>query len=150
MLLRSTTMEEALELAEQAATAGEVPVGAIILGPSGERLAARRNEMRGLGDATAHAELLAIRDAMKALGSERLEGCDLYVTLEPCTMCAGAIAHARLRRLYYAAEDIKAGAVDNGVRFFHQPSCHHHVEAIGGLYQVRSQQLLREFFAFRR
>ena len=79
MLLRSTTMEEALELAEQAATAGEVPVGAIILGPSGERLAARRNEMRGLGDATAHAELLAIRDAMKALGSERLEGCDLYL-----------------------------------------------------------------------
>jgi Cytosine/adenosine deaminases len=143
-------MEEALRLAQEAADAGEVPVGAVITDGQGQLLAARGNEMRGLKDATAHAELLAIRDAMAATGRDRLEQCDLYVTLEPCTMCAGAIAHARLRRVYYAAEDVKGGAVDNGVRFFDQPSCHHKVEAVGGLYQIRAEKLLKDFFAAKR
>ena len=150
MLLRSSWMEEALSLAQAAADAGEVPVGAVITDGQGRLLAARRNEMRKLNDATAHAELLAIRDAMAAPGRNRLEQCDLYVTLEPCTMCAGAIAHARIRRLYFAAHDAKAGAVESGVRFFDSAACHHRPEIYGGLSETRAAALLRDFFAARR
>lgn len=138
-------MELALRLAEEAAALGEAPVGAVVM--EGTRiLAAERNRMQALGDPTAHAEMLAIRGALKARGTGRLDGCDLYVTLEPCAMCAGAIAHARLRRVYFAAEDIKAGAVENGVRLFEQPSCHHRPEVIGGLSAARAEAMLVEFF----
>jgi len=140
-----TPMDQALALAEAAAAAGEAPVGAVIV--AGDRvLAAERNRMRELNDPTAHAEFLAIRAALAVRGTGRLDGCDLYVTLEPCAMCAGAIAHTRLRRLYYGAEDLKAGAVDNGVRLFSSPNCHHRPEVIAGLGEQRSAELLREFF----
>ncbi|WP_291392467.1 nucleoside deaminase [Devosia sp.] len=140
-----TPMDQALALAAEAAAAGEAPVGAVIV--EGTRvLAAERNRMRELDDPTAHAEFLAIRTALAARGTGRLDGCDLYVTLEPCAMCAGAIAHTRLRRLYYGAEDLKAGAVDNGVRLFSSPNCHHRPEVIAGLGEQRSAELLREFF----
>ena len=142
-------MELALVLAEEAAANGEAPVGAVIVA-DGEVLAAERNRMRALNDPTAHAELLAIRTALAARGTGRLDGCDLYVTLEPCAMCAGAIAHARLRRVYYGAEDPKAGAVDNGVRLFAQPTCHHRPEVISGLGEARAAALLRAFFRDRR
>jgi tRNA(Arg) A34 adenosine deaminase TadA len=139
-------MDMALRLAEEAAAAGEAPVGAVIV--EGERvLAAERNRMRALADPTAHAELLAIRAALAARGSGRLDGCDLYVTLEPCAMCAGAIAHARLRRLVYAAADPKAGAVDHGVRLFDSPACHHRPEVVSGIGERRAGELLRTFFA---
>lgn len=142
-------MDLALSLAEAAAAAGEAPVGAVIV--DGEDvLAAERNRMRELADPTAHAEMLAIRAALGKRGSGRLDGCDLYVTLEPCAMCAGAIAHARLRRLYYGAADPKAGAVDHGVRLFAQPSCHHRPEIIAGLGEARAAALLRGFFRDRR
>jgi|SRR5690606_15084863 len=142
-------MERALVLAEAAAADGEAPVGAVIV--EGSRvLAAERNRMRALADPTAHAEMLAIRAALAARGTGRLDGCDLYVTLEPCAMCAGAIAHARLRRLYYGAEDTKAGAVDNGVRLFGSPACHHRPEVISGLGEARAAALLRTFFHNRR
>lgn len=142
-------MDLALSLAEAAASAGEAPVGAVIV--EGERvLAAERNRMRELGDPTAHAEMLAIRAALAVRGTGRLDGCDLYVTLEPCAMCAGAIAHARLRRVVYGAEDVKAGAVDNGVRLFASPNCHHRPEVVAGIGERRSAELLREFFAGRR
>jgi tRNA(adenine34) deaminase len=138
-------MDRALALAEEAAAAQEAPVGAVVM--LGDRvLAATRNRMRELNDPTAHAELLAIREALAALGTGRLDGCDLYVTLEPCAMCAGAVAHARLRRVYYGAEDPKAGAVDNGVRLFQSPSCHHRPEVIAGLGEARSAALLKAFF----
>jgi tRNA(Arg) A34 adenosine deaminase TadA len=139
-------MEIALSLAEEAAAAGEAPVGAVIV-ENGAIIARARNRMRELADPTAHAELLAIRAALAARGSGRLDGCDLYVTLEPCAMCAGAIAHTRLRRLYYGAEDLKAGAVDHGVRLFHSPSTHHHPEVISGIGGRRSVELLKAFFA---
>lgn len=142
-------MDLALALAEAAAAKGEVPVGAVIV-RQGEVIASAANSMRALGDPTAHAEMLAIRAALEKVGSGRLGECDLYVSLEPCTMCAGAIAHARIRRLYYGAEDPKAGAVDNGVRFFAQPSCHHRPEVIAGLGAAKSEELLRRFFAERR
>lgn len=138
-------MERALALAEAAAAAGEAPVGAVIV--EGDRvLAAEANRMRALNDPTAHAELLAIRSALALRGTGRLDGCDLYVTLEPCAMCAGAIAHSRLRRVYYGAEDPKAGAVDNGVHLFDQPTCHHRPEVISGLGAQKSQALLKSFF----
>lgn len=138
-------MERALALAEAAAAAGEAPVGAVIM--EGDRvLAAEANRMRALNDPTAHAELLAIRSALALRGTGRLDGCDLYVTLEPCAMCAGAIAHSRLRRVYYGAEDPKAGAVDNGVHLFDQPTCHHRPEVISGLGAQKSQALLKSFF----
>jgi tRNA(Arg) A34 adenosine deaminase TadA len=146
MTLNPTPMERALQLAEEAAADDEAPIGAVIV-ENGRILAAERNRMRALNDPTAHAEMLAIRQALKVRGSGRLDGCDLYVTLEPCAMCAGAIAHVRLRRLYYGAEDAKAGAVDNGVRLFSQPSCHHAPEVISGLGEGRSAALLRGFFA---
>ena len=139
-------MDLALQLAEEAASNGEAPVGAVIV-ENGTVLAAERNRMKALNDPTAHAEMLAIRTALARRGTGRLDGCDLYVTLEPCAMCAGAIAHARLRRLYYGAEDLKAGAVDNGIRLFHQPTCHHRPEVISGLGEARSGELLKAFFA---
>lgn len=141
----TSPMDLALALAEDAAANGEAPVGAVVM--EGEVvLAAERNRMKALNDPTAHAEMLAIRAALTKRGTGRLDGCDLYVTLEPCAMCAGAVAHTRLRRVYYAAEDSKAGAVDNGVRLFEQPTCHHRPEVIGGLGAGRSEALLRQFF----
>ncbi|GLQ10818.1 tRNA-specific adenosine deaminase [Devosia yakushimensis] len=138
-------MDLALTLAEEAAAHGEAPVGAVIV--EGETvLAAERNRMKALNDPTGHAEMLAIRTALARRGTGRLDGCDLYVTLEPCAMCAGAIAHVRLRRVYFAAEDPKAGAVENGVRLFEQPTCHHHPEVIGGIGASRSEALLKAFF----
>ena len=138
-------MDLALELAEEAAAHGEAPVGAVIV-EAGQVLSAERNQMRGLNDPTAHAEMLAIRAALARRGTGRLDGCDLYVTLEPCAMCAGAIAHTRLRRVYFGAEDPKAGAVENGIRLFAQASCHHRPEIIAGLGGARSEALLRRFF----
>jgi tRNA(adenine34) deaminase len=138
-------MDLALELAADAAAGGEAPVGAVIV-EAGQVLAAERNRMRALNDPTAHAEMLAIRSALARRGTGRLDGCDLYVTLEPCAMCAGAIAHTRLRRVYFGAEDTKAGAVENGVRLFAQPSCHHRPEIIAGLGATRAQDLLKRFF----
>ena len=138
-------MTLALNLAQEAAEAGEAPVGAVVV-ENGTILAAERNRMKALGDPTAHAEMLAIRTALAARGTGRLDGCDLYVTLEPCAMCAGAIAHVRLRRVYFAAEDTKAGAVENGIRLFEQPTCHPRPEVISGLGASRSEALLRDFF----
>lgn len=139
-------MDQALALAAEAAAQGEAPVGAVIV--EGDIvLAAERNRMRALNDPTAHAELLAIRAALAVRGTGRLDGCDLYVTLEPCAMCAGAIAHVRLRRVVYGAEDPKAGAVDNGIRLFAQPTCHHHPEVVGGIGAARSEALLKAFFS---
>jgi tRNA(Arg) A34 adenosine deaminase TadA len=143
-------MAIALAEAEAAAGRGEVPVGAVILSADGELLATAGNRIVELKDPTAHAEVLAIRAAAERLGSERLIGCDLYVTLEPCAMCAGAISFARIRRLYYGAEDPKGGAVDNGPRFFGQPTCHHGPEVYGGLSEGPASELLRQFFAARR
>lgn len=138
-------MDLALDLAAEAAAAGEAPVGAVVM--EGERiLAAERNRMRQLADPTAHAELMAIRAALATRGTGRLDGCDLYVTLEPCAMCAGAIAHARLRRVVYAASDAKAGAVENGVQLFDSPNCHHRPEVISGIGERRSVELLKAFF----
>ena len=145
MTLSRSPMDLALALAEEAAAHGEAPVGAVVM--EGDIvLAAERNRMKALNDPTSHAEMLAIRVALAKRGTGRLDGCDLYVTLEPCAMCAGAIAHVRLRRVYFAAEDIKAGAVENGVRLFEQPTCHHHPEVIGGIGASRSEALLKAFF----
>ncbi|MGK2741340.1 nucleoside deaminase [Tepidicaulis sp. LMO-SS28] len=143
-------MDLALEEARAAAARGEVPVGAVLLGPDGKVLAGAGNRTLELRDPTAHAEVLAIRQAAAALGSERLTGCDLYVTLEPCAMCAGAISFARLRRLYYGAEDVKGGAVDHGPRFFTQATCHHRPEVYGGIGEREAAALLKEFFADKR
>ncbi|WP_236020763.1 nucleoside deaminase [Devosia sediminis] len=146
--LNATTdkpMDLALALAEAAAAMGEAPVGAVIM--EGNRvLAAEGNRMQSLRDPTAHAELLAMRKALDVRGTGRLDGCDLYVTLEPCAMCAGAIAHTRLRRVYFAAEDTKAGAVENGIRLFEQPTCHHRPEVISGLSAARAEAMLVDFF----
>jgi tRNA(Arg) A34 adenosine deaminase TadA len=139
-------MDTALHLAADAAAAGEAPVGAVIV-ENGEILAAERNRMRELNDPTAHAELQAIRAALAKRGTGRLDGCDLYVTLEPCAMCAGAIAHARVRRVIYAAPDPKAGAVDNGVRLFDSPNCHHKPEVVSGIGEARASEMLKTFFA---
>jgi len=142
----SSPMDLALDLAQQAAAAGEAPVGAVIV-DNGKVLAAIGNRMRSANDPTAHAELEAIRTALTVRGTGRLDGCDLYVTLEPCAMCAGAIAHARIRRVIYAAADPKAGAVDNGVRLFDSPSCHHKPEVVSGIGEARSSAMLKAFFA---
>lgn len=139
-------MDRALDAARAAAMAGEVPVGCVIV-RDGTIVASAGNRTLADHDPTAHAEMIALREAARALGSERLAGCDLYVTLEPCAMCAGAIAHTRLRRLYYGAEDPKGGAVDNGVRLFASPSCHHRPEVIAGLGEARAAAMLRDFFA---
>jgi tRNA(Arg) A34 adenosine deaminase TadA len=148
-LKRPDFMGLALRQAESAAARGEVPVGAVVA--SGDTIvAAAGNRTRELADPTAHAEMLAIREACRALASERLSGCDLYVTLEPCAMCAGAISFARLRRLYYGAEDEKGGAVANGVRFFAAPTCHHVPEIYAGLGEVQAATMLKDFFRDRR
>jgi tRNA(adenine34) deaminase len=142
-------MAEALQEARAAAARGEVPVGCVVV-RGAEVVARASNRTLADRDPTAHAELLAIRQATAALGSERLNGCDLYVTLEPCAMCAAAVSFARLRRLYYGAGDPKGGAVDNGVRFFASPSCHHRPEVYGGIGEGEAGTLLKEFFAARR
>ena len=139
----------AFAAARRAAQAGEVPVGACVV-RDGRVLAVAHNRPRASRDATAHAEILAIRAACEAVDSERLTGCDLYVTLEPCAMCAGAIAQARIRRLYYAASDPKGGAVEHGPRLFAQPTCHHAPEVYGGLRESEAGTLLRDFFRDRR
>ncbi|WP_300303824.1 nucleoside deaminase [Ferrovibrio sp.] len=146
-----TPMDIALEEARAAEARGEVPIGAVIVdGSNGTVVARAGNETRALNDPTAHAEILAIRRAATALGAERLSGCDLYVTLEPCTMCAAAISFARLRRLYYGAEDPKGGGVAHGARFFAQPTCHHRPEVYGGIGEAAAAVLLRDFFAAKR
>ena len=146
----SDFMAQALELATAAAAAGEVPVGALITDRDGHILATAENRMVRDSNALAHAELLAIQAALHRTGQARLTGCDLWVTLEPCAMCAGAIAHARLRRLYFAAYDPKGGAVDNGPCLFHQPTTHHQIEVYGGIQQRAAEQLLTTFFADKR
>jgi tRNA(Arg) A34 adenosine deaminase TadA len=143
-------MDEALRLAAEAAAAGEVPVGAVIVSADGEVLAQSRNQMTHLIDPTAHAEMLAIHAACARRGSPRLPDCDIYVTLEPCAMCAAAISFARVRRLYFGAGDPKGGAVEHGPRFFSQPTCHHAPEVYGGLGEGPSAALLRAFFEARR
>jgi tRNA(adenine34) deaminase len=142
-------MQSALEEARAAQDAGEVPVGCVIV-RDGTVIARAGNRTLRDRDPTAHAELLAIRQAAAALESERLTDCDLYVTLEPCAMCAAAVSFARIRRLYYGAEDPKGGAVDNGVRFFASPTCHHRPELYGGIAAEEAAALLRGFFAERR
>jgi tRNA(adenine34) deaminase len=142
-------MDDALSEARAANEAGEVPVGCVIV-RVGAVIARAGNRTLRDRDPTAHAEMLAIRQAAKALGSERLTDCDLYATLEPCAMCAAALSFARIRRLYYGAADPKGGAVDNGVRFFAAPTCHHRPEVYGGIGESEAAGLLREFFQARR
>jgi tRNA(adenine34) deaminase len=142
-------MDMALEEARAAGERGEVPVGCVIV-REGEVLARAGNCTIAHRDPTAHAEIVAIRQAATFLASERLDACDLYVTLEPCAMCAGAVAFARIRRLYYAAPDPKGGAVDNGVKFFASTTCHHRPEVYGGLAEAEASALLKEFFKDRR
>lgn len=144
-----TYMDIALSEARLSAERGEVPVGAVIV-HEGEIIAKSGNNIIASHDPTGHAEIIAIREAGRLLGSERLIGCDLYVTLEPCTMCAGAIAAARIRRLYYGAADEKGGAVDHGARFFALPTCHHRPEVYSGFQEAESQELLLDFFKERR
>ena len=143
-------MDAALAEARAAAARGEVPVGAVVVGPDGRILAAAGNRTRELADPTAHAELLAIREAAGRLGSERLTGCDLYVTLEPCPMCAAAIGQARIARLYYGAADPKTGGVAHGPRIFAHPQSHHVPEVYDGIGAEEAARLLRAFFADRR
>jgi len=142
-------MELALEEARKAQDLGEVPIGCVIV-RDGEVIAAAGNRTLTDRDPTAHAEVLAIRAAARKLGSERLVDCELHVTLEPCAMCAGAMSFARIRRVYYGAPDPKGGAIDNGVRFFASPTCHHRPEVYGGISEAASAALLRGFFAARR
>ena len=142
-------MRIALEEAQAAALAGEVPVGAVVA-RGGEIVSRARNRMRDARDPTAHAEMVAIRAAAEALGASRLDGCDLWVTLEPCAMCAGAMALARIARLYFAAPDSKGGAVLNGPRLFSQPTCHHAPEVYSGMAEEEAGSLLRVFFEARR
>lgn len=150
-ILANKYMELALNEAEQAAQNGEVPVGAVIVhGPTDKILALTSNRVITDHDPTAHAELLAIRKACKALESERLGACDLYVTLEPCPMCAQAISFARIRRLYFAASDEKGGAVENGPRLYHASSCHHAPEVYGGMAEQKSARMLKDFFREKR
>jgi len=139
-------MQAALIEARAAAERGEVPVGAVIV-KDGTIIARAGNRPRATNDPSAHAEMLAIRDACARLGQERLTGCDLYVTLEPCTMCAAAISFARIRRLYFGATDEKGGAVISGVRFFEQPTCHHAPETYPGIGESEATELLKRFFA---
>ena len=147
----SKPMDLALAEAEAAGARGEVPVGAVLVeGATGNVLARAGNRVEELKDPTAHAEMLAIRAAAAAAGLKRLEGADLYVTLEPCAMCAAAISFARLRRLYFGAGDPKGGAVEHGPRFFAQPTCHHRPEVYGGIAERPAGELLRAFFRARR
>ena len=142
-------MDQALDLARAAAAAGEVPVGCVVV-RDGEVVGRGANRTLTDRDPTGHAEIIALRAAARALGTERLTDCDVYVTLEPCAMCAGAISFARIRRLYYGAPDPKGGAVDNGVRFFAAPTCHHRPEVYGGIAESEASALLKEFFRDRR
>ena len=142
-------MRRALELARQAAEAGEVPVGAVVT-CGDEVIAEARNAMRGSADPTAHAEMVAIRAAAAKLGASRLDQCTLWVTLEPCAMCAAAVALARMKALRFAAEDPKGGGVVHGARIFTQPTCHHRPDVLGGIGEQESAELLRGFFAERR
>lgn len=142
-------MLTALREAQRGGAAGEVPIGAVVT-RAGQVIAAAHNQPRGDRDPTAHAEILAIRAAALALGSERLDGCELWVTLEPCPMCAGAISHARIARLYYAAADPKGGAVEHGARVFDHDQCLHRPEVYSGMGEAEAAGLLRGFFAERR
>ena len=148
--LNTSVMALALEEAEAAARRGEVPVGAVLTGPDNMVLSRDGNRTLELRDPTAHAEILVIRAAAAKLGSERLTGCNLYVTLEPCAMCAAAISFARIARLYFGAADEKGGAVEHGVRFFAQSTCHHAPEVYGGIAASQAAALLRDFFRTRR
>ena len=143
-------MLAALAEAEAAGARGEVPVGAVVVAADGSVLASAGNRTRELNDPTAHAEMLALRAACAALQSERLTDADLYVTLEPCSMCATAISFARIRRLYFGAADLKGGGVENGPHIFSQPSCHHAPEVYGAIEETRSAALLHDFFSCRR
>jgi tRNA(Arg) A34 adenosine deaminase TadA len=143
-------MAQALEEAEAAAARGEVPVGAVVIDAAGTIVARAGNRVEELSDPTAHAEILALRAAGERLGTPRLVGCDLYVTLEPCPMCAFALGLARIRRLYYGAIDPKGGGVEHGPRVLASSSCHHRLETYGGIAETRSAALLRAFFATRR
>ena len=143
-------MREALIEAKAAARRGEVPVGAVLVNGEGEIIARAHNAPIAIDDPTAHAEILTIRDGAYKLGNYRLTGTSLYVTLEPCTMCAGAIANARIARLVYAACDPKGGAVENGVRFFESPACHHRIDVTGGVLADEASGLLKTFFKARR
>jgi len=143
-------MVQALEQANAAAARDEVPVGAVIVSADGVVVAEAGNQVLEDKDPTAHAEMLAIRRAAQQLGSERLIDCDLYVTLEPCPMCAQAISFARIRRLYYGAADPKGGGVDNGPALYNQPSCHHRPEVYGGIQESKASKLLKDFFEARR
>jgi tRNA(Arg) A34 adenosine deaminase TadA len=149
MVKTNQFMELALAEARAAGERGEVPIGAVLVLDNAV-VAKAGNRTRELHDVTAHAEIAAIRMACEALGQERLAGADLYVTLEPCTMCAAAISFARIRRLYYGAEDPKGGAVDSGVRFYRQPTCHHAPEVYSGLAEKDAAELLRSFFVQKR
>ncbi len=142
-------MLAALNEAQKAVAAGEVPIGAVIV-KDGQVIAAAHNAPRTRHDPTAHAEIIAIRAAARALGNERLEGCELWVTLEPCAMCAGAIAHARIARLYYAAADPKGGAVEHGARLFEQEQCLHRPEVYSGMGEAEAADMLKVFFRRRR
>lgn len=150
MTARETPMEQALAEARKAADRGEVPVGAVLVAEDGRVLAVAGNRTRELADPTAHAEMLVIRDACRQLGVERLVGTSLYVTLEPCPMCAAAISLARVRRLYFGASDPKGGGVEAGPRIFSQPTCHHAPEVYGGICAREAADLLVAFFEARR
>jgi tRNA(Arg) A34 adenosine deaminase TadA len=142
-------MDLALKAAESAAISGEVPIGCVVV-RNNQVVATAGNRTLTDRDPTAHAEILALRQAARVIGSERLIDCDLYVTLEPCTMCAGAISFARIRRLYYGAQDPKGGAVESGVRFFSQPTCHHAPDVYSGLAESDAAEILRDFFQVKR
>jgi tRNA(adenine34) deaminase len=142
-------MQLALDEARAAESAGEVPIGAVVV-KDGAVIATAHNQPRGLSDPTAHAEMLAIRAAAQVLGNERLDGCELWVTLEPCSMCAGAISHARIAKLYYAASDPKGGAVEHGARVFEQAQCLHRPEVYSGMGEAEAAGLLRTFFQSKR
>ncbi len=147
---RQSPMALALAEAERAGERGEVPVGAVLVDAGGAVLASAGNRTEERADPTAHAEMLVLRDAAAQRGRPRLDDCDLYVTLEPCAMCAAAISFARVRRLYFGAYDAKGGAVEHGPRFFQQPTCHHRPEVYGGIDEARAGELLRRFFRERR
>ena len=148
-MTQNNFMGTALKQAEACVQRGEIPVGAVVV--KGNQIVAQAgNRIVEFKDTTAHAEVLAIRAASEIFGNERLNECDLYTTLEPCTMCAAAISYARIRRLYYGAEDVKFGAVDNGVRFYHAQSCHHRPEVYGGICATQAAALLKTFFRARR
>ena len=148
--VKQDIMARLLDEAGRAAEAGEVPVAAAVVDDKGAIIALARNRMTGDANALRHAEMIAMDEAMKALGRSRLDGLDLWVTLEPCAMCAGAISHARLRRLYFGAFDAKAGAVESGVRFFDNPTCNHRPEIYGGMREAEAASQLKAFFAARR